>query len=113
MRVSKFVSARTSLDGRRNSTRTAPRASSISRSTGLGAPATDTTEPGGELWRHLGADRNQDRVAVGGVELVGLVEHDVKRLAGGDEAGDCRHFGGAQILIDHEQHAVGRRGACD
>ena len=35
--------AATSLDGRRNSTRTAPRASSISRSTGIGAPAAATT----------------------------------------------------------------------
>ena len=42
-RPSKFTNAETSPDGRRTSTRTAPRASSISRSTGIGAAATDTT----------------------------------------------------------------------
>src|SRR5262249_53545665 len=42
-RRSKVVSAVTSLDGRRTSTRTAPRASSISRSTGMGAAAAQTT----------------------------------------------------------------------
>ena len=42
-RPSRFVSATRSLDGRRSSTRTAPRASSIWRSTGIGAAAVHTT----------------------------------------------------------------------
>ena len=52
--VNRLVSARMSLAGRRSSTRTAPRASSIWRSTGLGAPATETTGPGATgpaFWR--------------------------------------------------------------
>ena len=100
-----------SLDGRRSSTRTAPRASSICRSTGLGAAATDTTCAGREMTRHLGADRHQDGVAIGRIELVGLVEDEVKRLAAGHEPLDGGDFRRAQILIDHEHHAVRRRGA--
>ncbi len=61
--------------------------------------------------RQFGADRDQDRIAVGGGELVGLGEDDVKRLRCGEETLDGGSLGRAQILIDHEQDAVGRRGA--
>ncbi len=112
-RSSKFTTAATSLDGRRNSTRTAPRASSISRSTGVGAPAAATTCAGAKPRGIFAADRKHDGVAVAGGELVGLVQNDVERPAGGEEALDGGGFGGAQILIDHEQYAVGLQSAPD
>ena len=85
-RLSRFVSAATSLDGRRSSTRTAPRASSISRSTGLGAPAADTT------WRAAkpaGIFARIETMIVSrsaALNWSALFKNEVERLAVGDEA---------------------------
>ena len=76
------------------------------------APGDRNDEPGATAAGNLARIATEDRIAVGRGELVGLGgENNVNGFDVGEETLDRGSLGRAQILIDHEKDAIGRRGA--